>query len=64
MADLRARARALTLLQLVAARHGIGRGAGTPPLTTILQVPVAARLVEFALSDDHEELVQALDAVS
>ncbi len=51
-------------LQLVAARHGIARGAGPPPLTAILQIPVAARLVDFALSDDYEELVQALDAVS
>jgi hypothetical protein len=51
-------------LQLVAARHGMGRGTGPPPLTTILHIPVAARLVDFALSDDYEELVQALDAVS
>jgi hypothetical protein len=39
-------------------------GFPAPSLFAAMQIPVAARLVEFALSDDHEELVAALDAVS
>jgi hypothetical protein len=47
-------------LTVIAARAG----RANLPLSAILEIPVAARLVDFALSDDHEELAMALDAVS
>jgi lipopolysaccharide biosynthesis regulator YciM len=61
-----ARAGLLACGDLASALDLIAAAAGRPAsaLGDVLEIPVAARLVDFALSEDHEELAQALEAVS
>jgi hypothetical protein len=60
-----ARAGLLACGDLAAALDLIAAAAGRPTslLSELLEIPVAGRLVDFALSEDHEELAQALEAV-
>ncbi len=61
-----ARAGLLACADLASALDLIAAAAGRPSsgLADVLEIPVALRLVDFALSEDHEDLVQALDSVS
>jgi hypothetical protein len=61
-----ARAGLLACGDIAAALDLITAAAGRPTssLPAVLEIPVAARLVDFALSEDHEELAQALESVS
>jgi hypothetical protein len=61
-----ARAGLLACGDLAGALDLIAAAAGRPAasLGEALEIPVAQRLLDFALSEDHEELAQALDAVS
>ena len=61
-----ARAGLLACGDLASALDLIAAAAGRPAssLSEVLEIPVALRLVDFALSEDHEELVQALESVS
>ena len=60
-----ARAGLLACGDLSAALDLIAAAAGRPTslLSELLEIPVAGRLVDFALAEDHEELASALEAV-
>jgi tetratricopeptide (TPR) repeat protein len=60
------RAGLLACGDLSVALEVLARAAGHPKLTlaALAELPLAGRLADFAFSEDHEELVLALDAVS
>jgi tetratricopeptide (TPR) repeat protein len=60
-----ARAGLLACGDLAAALDLIATAAGRPTslLSEMLEIPVAGRLVDFALAEDHEELASALESV-
>ena len=66
MQETAGRAGLLACGDLAVALEVLARAAGHPKLalSVVAELPLAARLIEFAFSEDHEELVLALDAVS